>query len=217
METYAVLTGDIVKSREIAPRAQLIRTLKDALETVSEAHQAEYDIYRGDSFQMVLASAPAAALVAVIIRSKLISQSANKKNRRDARISIGLGGISYRGETITESDGPAFLLSGQGMDELNQSKNKSNRRLIIKAPWQQADRSLPLLTRFADDIISNWSRYSAETAFYSLVYDESQEALAQRFERSQSAISDRIAAARLDLIREYILYVREHIRWETRA
>jgi len=213
METYAVLTGDIVKSREISPRAQLIRTLKEALETASKTHQAEYDIYRGDSFQMVLPSAPAAALVAIIIRSKLLSKSAKKSHPWDTRISIGIGEITYRGDKITESDGPAFLLSGQGMDELD----KSHRRLIIKAPWEQADRSLSLVTRFADDIISNWSRYSAETAFYSLVYDESQNALAKRLERSQSTINDRIAAARLELIREYILHVEEYVRWETRA
>jgi len=213
METYAVLTGDIVKSREIAPRAQLIRTLKEALETASETHQAEYDIYRGDSFQMVLPSAPAAALVAIIIRSKLLSQSAKKSSPWDARIAVGIGDISYRGEKVTESDGPAFLLSGQGMDELD----KTSRKLIIKAPWEQADRSLSLVTRFADDIISNWSKYSAETAFYSLVYDESQNALAKRLDRSQSTINDRIAAAKLELIREYILHVKEYIRWETRA
>ena len=213
MDTYAVLTGDIVKSREISPRAQLIRTLKEALETARETHHAEYDIYRGDSFQMVLPSAPAAALVAIIIRSKLLSKSAKKSSPWDARIAVGVGGITYRGEKITESDGPAFLLSGEGMDELD----KTNRKLIIKAPWEQAHRSLSLVTRFADDIISSWSRYSAETAFYSLVYDESQNALAKRLERSQSTINDRIAAAKLELIREYILHVRDYIRWETRA
>ena len=75
METYAVLTGDIVKSREISSRARLIETLKEALETAKETHHTEYDLYRGDSFQVVVPSAPAAALVAIIIRSKLISHS----------------------------------------------------------------------------------------------------------------------------------------------
>ena len=42
MPTYAVLTGDIVKSRDIAPRAQLLATLKEALATAGENHQGEY-------------------------------------------------------------------------------------------------------------------------------------------------------------------------------
>ncbi len=213
METYAVLTGDIVKSRDITPRAQLIETLKEALETAKETHHAEYDVYRGDSFQMVIPSAPAAALVAIIIRSKLISHSPKKSSPWDTRISIGIGGITYRGEKTTESDGPAFLLSGQGMDELN----KKNRRLIIKAPWEHADRSLSLVTRFVDDIISNWSKYSAETAFYSLVYNESQSVLAKRLGKSQSTINDRIATAKLELVKAYVQHVKEYISWETQA
>lgn len=213
METYAVLTGDIVKSRDITPRAQLIETLKEALETAKETYHADYDVYRGDSFQMLIPSAQAAALVAVIIRSKLISRSPKKSNPWDTRIAIGIGGITYRGEKTTESDGPAFLLSGQGMEELNKKK----RRLIIKAPWEHADRSLTLVTRFADDIISNWSRYSAETAFYNLVYNESQSVLAKRLGKSQSTIHDRIATARLELVRAYIQHVKEYVSWETRA
>ena len=213
METYAVLTGDIVKSREISPRSRLIETLKETLETVKELHHAKYDLYRGDSFQVVIPSAPAAALVAIIIRSKLKAHSPKTGKTWDVRISVGIGGITYRGEKITESDGPAFLLSGQGMDELN----KQNKRLLIKTPWEQADRSLSLVTRFADDIISNWSQYSAETAFYSLVYHESQSVLAERLGKSQSTINERIATAKLELVKAYIQYVKEYVRWETQA
>lgn len=213
MATYAVLTGDIVKSREISPRAQLIKRLKEALEKLKELHQAEYSIYRGDSFQMVIPSAPAAALAAVIIRSKLISHSLRKSSTWDTRISIGIGDITFRGEKVSESDGPAFLLSGEGMGELT----RTNRRMIIKAPWEQTDRSLSLVTRFADDIISNWSQYSAETAFYSLVYNESQSVLAKRLGKSQSTINERISTAKLELIKAYIQHVKDYVSWETRA
>jgi hypothetical protein len=213
METYAVLTGDIVKSREIAARSQLIEVLKEALEAAKEQHHAEYDLYRGDSFQVVVPSAPAAALVAMVIRAKLKSHSPKGSEPWDVRISIGVGEITYRGAKITESDGPAFLLSGQGMEELN----KKNRRLIVKAPWEEADRSLSLVTRFADDIVSNWSRYSAETAFYGLVYNESQSVLAKRLGKSQSTIHDRIATAKLELVRAYIQHVKEHVHWHTQT
>lgn len=213
METYAVLTGDIVRSREISPRSRLITVLTEALETAKEQHHAEYDLYRGDSFQVVIPSAPAAALVAIIIRSKLRSHSTEASKIWDARIAIGIGEITYRGDNISQSDGPAFLLSGQGMDEMG----KKNNRLIIKAPWEQASRMLSLVTRFADDIVSNWSQYSAETAFLNLVYDESQSVLAERLGKSQSTINERMATAKLELVKAYIQHVREYISWETRA
>lgn len=213
MDTYAVLTGDIVKSRDISPRSRLIAVLKEALDTTKERYKADYDLYRGDSFQVVVPSAPAAALVAIVIRSKLKSHARKASETWDARISVGVGEITYHGEDISQSDGPAFLLSGQGMDELN----KTHRRLIIKTPWDEAGRSLALLTRFADDIVSNWTGYSAETAFYSLLYNESQSAMAKRLGKSQSTINNRMATAKLDLVRAYIQHVTEQIEWRTRA
>lgn len=211
MNTYAVLTGDIVNSRKIASKEKLIKTLIEALDIVKEKYQAEYILYRGDSFQVVIPSAPTAAMVAIIIRSKLISCSPQKNERWDARIAIGLGTISYRGKEITDSDGSAFQLSGNGIDDLNNNK----KRLLIKSLWKQTDKILSLNTRFADDIISSWSQYSAETAYYSLVYNESQSILANRLGKSQPTINNRIATAKLDLIKEYIQHVNEYINWET--
>lgn len=213
MDTYAVLTGDIVRSRDISPRRKLISVLKDALQTAREKYQADFDLYRGDSFQLILPSAPAAALVAVVIRSKLLSHSPSKQQPWDARISIGIGDITYKSEEVAESDGPAFLRSGDGMKQLASEGG----RLIIGAPWEQADRSLSLVTRFADSVISDWSSYSAETAYYSLVYNESQTVLAKRLKKSQPTINTRIATAKLDLIRSYVEHVRDYIAWETRA
>lgn len=211
MDIYAVLTGDIVKSRHIDSKDKLMNALTEALDTVKKEHHVEYDLYRGDSFQVVVPSASTAALIAIIIRSKLISCSLKKQQRWDARISIGLGTISYHGSKITDSDGPAFLLSGQGLDQIN----KKNRRLIIKTPWTTTDKMVSLNTRFVDDIISRWSKYSAETAYYSLLYNESQSVLAARLKKSQPTINHRIATAKLDLIKAYILHVKEHIQWET--
>jgi hypothetical protein len=211
MDIYAVLTGDIVRSRHIDSKDKLMNALTEVLDTVKKEHHVEYDLYRGDSFQIVVPSASTAALVAIIIRSKLISCSPKKQERWDARISIGLGTISYRGSKITDSDGPAFLLSGQGLDQIN----KQNRRLIIKTPWTTTDKMISLNTRFVDDIISRWSKYSAETAYYSLLYNESQSVLAARLEKSQPTINHRIATAKLDLIKAYILHVKEHIQCET--
>jgi hypothetical protein len=71
------------------------------------------------------------------------------------------------------------------------------------------NRQLSLLTRMADDILSHWSHYSAQVAYYSLLYNESQQRLAQRVGRSQPTINSRLATARMGLIREYVEYTGE--------
>ena len=213
MNLYAVLTGDIVKSRQIIDRPEIMYTLKRVLDSTRQEYQTEYDLYRGDSFQLVLPSPSSAILVAIIIRSKLISSSPNNNHRWDARISVGIGEITYRGDKITDSDGQAFQLSGQGLSEIE----KQDAKLVLKAPWQQADRNLGLTTKFADNIISNWSKISAETAYYQLVYKESQTLLAKRLGKSQSTINHRMATAKLKLINAYIQHVKEHINWELQA
>lgn len=212
MEIYAVLTGDIVKSRQISDRDRMMSELKSVLEYVKEEYGAEYDLFRGDSFQVLLSSPPLSVMVALIIRSKLKFSASAVKEKWDARISIGIGPVSYNGEGVKDSDGVAFELSGRGLAELE----KSGERLVIKAPWQRADQSLGLVTRFADNIISNWSGYSAEVAYYSLVYKERQIALADRMGKGQSTINGRISTAKLELIDAYIQYVKEQVGWGLR-
>ena len=174
---------------------------------MDDRYRAEYDVYRGDSFQLLVRSAPSAAVVAILIRSKLIACSPKTDQRWDARIAIGIGEMTYRGKGPADSDGPAFHLSADGLADLS----KSGDRLIINTPWPAVDKNLSLLTRFADDRISSWSQYSGETAYHNLLYQESQTDLAKRLHKGQSTISDRMATAKLDLIRAYIQRVEECI------
>ncbi|MFD2437755.1 hypothetical protein [Modicisalibacter luteus] len=66
-----------------------------------------------------------------------------------------------------------------------------------------------MLTRFADDVVSHWSRFSAEVVSLSLLYQESQQQLAKRLGRAQPTINRRLVAARWPLIRDYLEYMQK--------
>ncbi len=209
MTIKAILTGDLVRSRKVRNRKRIMMELKDVLEQTKDIYKAEYDLFRGDSFQLLLNSPIDAVAAAILIRSKLRHSATFSEEEWDARISIGLGDVTYIGESIKDSDGVAFQLSGEGIKELEKTK----RRLIIKAPWKRSDTHFGLITKFADNIISNWSSYSAEVAYYRLMYKESQVGLAKRMGKGQSTINTRISTAKLELIEEYIDYIKEIIMW----
>ena len=111
---------------------------------------------------------------------------------------------------IAESSGEAFVLSGRGLDEISRSGD----RLCILSASATINRQLSLLTRMADDILSHWSHYSAQVAYYNLLFNEPQQALAQRLGRSQPTINSRLATAKMGLVREYIGYAGEILSTE---
>lgn len=211
MDIHAVLTGDIVSSRTIADREHLLETLQEAMQTVTAKIGGSYDNYRGDGFQLQLNSPRAAAWAAVLIRAKLIAQSTSKKERWDARIAIGIGKIEFNRHDVATSDGEAYRLSGDiGMKLLE----KNHQRLIISTPWPDSERALSLVTRFADDIISNWSNYSAETTYHYLLDRRSQTQLAEMLDKSQSTINSRLSTAKISLIESYIDHVKDHLNYQ---
>ncbi|MBZ9556625.1 MULTISPECIES: hypothetical protein [unclassified Modicisalibacter] len=204
MPILGVLTGDVVGSQQIPDKERLRDVLESALALVESRFQARSDRYRGDGFQVALPTPAQAMTAAVLIRSALIQESASRQTTWDARIAVAAGEGTLPAEgALTDAQGPAFVLSGHCLDALADT----DRRLAVALPDAFADPALTLLTRFADDIIGGWSRYSAEVAYHSLLHEESQQSLARRLGRAQPTINRRLAAARWPLIRDYIAFI----------
>lgn len=196
-EFGAVLTGDIVKSRAITDKARLNASLRDILAQLAERHRGQFDIFRGDSFQLLLPEADHAVAAAVLIRAALIMHS--DAQRWDARIAVASGEIHFLGERVSESQGPVFEASGLGLEQLS----ASSQRLLLVSSAGFAP-LLALATRFADAIISDWTHFSAEVVYWTLSESLSQQALAQRLARTQPTINSRLATARYGLIHDYL-------------
>ncbi|MDW5375326.1 hypothetical protein R6258_00210 [Halomonas sp. HP20-15] len=203
MNTIAVLTGDIVGSQQVSDKPHLSRTLDDALTLLERRFAARSDRYRGDGFQIAVSDPGDGVTAAVLLRAALIQQSPSRQVTWDARIAVAVGGGEVPDAArFAEAEGDAFVRSGRSLDALGETPQ----RLVVVTGKPALDEHLALLTRFADDILCHWSRYSAEVAYHSLLHDESQQALARRLERTQPTINRRLVAARWPLIRDYLAY-----------
>lgn len=177
----AVLTGDIIRSDQ-TPNAVWNPHLKSALGEFG-CDPAMWQIYRGDSFQVLLDEAGDAFRAALFIRAALRSGA-----DCDARIAIGLGEVSYRGDSVLESDGDAFVRSGRLLDALFDSDTT----LGVASPWAPFDRDMNVAIKLGLIAIDDWTRASAGYVYLKILHPEATQAvLASRLGIGQSAVSMR--------------------------
>jgi hypothetical protein len=181
ISTTAVITGDIINSRK-DKNSVWLKKLKHTLSEEGKS-PSTWEIYRGDSFQLEIKN-PADAFLAVI-RIKANIKSIKKL---DVRMAIGIGEKSYFGSRISESNGEAFIYSGEKLETLKKEK----RNLAIKTPWTDFDKEMNVFFRLALIAMDNWSPNSAELISI-LIKDRDikQKALAKRLGVTQPSVSER--------------------------
>lgn len=173
----AVITGDIINSRS-EPAEQWLPLLKDILHQYGKT-PGYWEIFRGDSFQLMLA--PEKALFAALQIKATIKQLRDL----DVRIAIGIGEQDHKATKISESNGSAFVRSGEGFETLK----KQNLGIFTGKP--ETDEILNLLLSLALLTMDNWSPTVAATIKASLENPgKSQTELALKLQRSQSSLSE---------------------------
>lgn len=186
----AVITGDIINSRALSSK-EALSDLKTVLKNYGQ-NPVEWEIYRGDSFQLLIEHPADSLNIAMHIKAKLKIQKG-----RDVRMAIGIGEVSYRADAVTESNGQAFVRSGDTFEQLKDDKVN----LAIKSPWQEFDDEMNLFFRFALIAMDNWSVASAEFINKQLMNeDKSQQELAKLLDIGQSSVSERKKRAHYDLL-----------------
>jgi DNA-directed RNA polymerase specialized sigma24 family protein len=207
-QRIAVLTGDLVDSRKASDPKRLFEVLDAALAAITERYNGRSERYRGDGFQVALPDPAAALPAAVLLRAALIHHS-EERQRWDARIAVAIGEASWKpGEQLTEASGEVFVRSGQALDAMS----KGSSQLCLSLAEEEESECLLLLTRFVDDLIDGWSRYSAEAVYLSLWHEESQQTLAKRIGISQPSVHKRLRAARWTLLDDYLRYLGRRFR-----
>ncbi|MFI3314667.1 MAG: SatD family protein [Rikenellaceae bacterium] len=195
--TYkAIITGDIVNSSQIVgyDRTLILDTIKRLAGELSQLGLDGIEMYRGDSFQMVVRSPENALLIAILTRASLRARD----RRCDARIAIGVGTVEYNSIDIVTSDGEAYRNSGREFDNLKK------RRLAISTPWTDVNEELNVSTAFADDIITNWSDAQANVIFMSLSEKITQKEIAQRLNKKSQSVSNVMNSGKESLVAMYI-------------
>ncbi|APY11763.1 transcriptional regulator [Seonamhaeicola sp. S2-3] len=188
----SVITGDIIKSREEHPE-KWMTTLKNTLSILSP-DSSNWEIYRGDSFQIEIEDIAQSFLAAVYIKAciKMIKGL-------DVRLAIGIGNKTYQGKDVTESNGEAFIFSGETLETLK--KEKQNLR--IKTSNKKLNQELNLYFKLALVNMDNWTVNSAEVVKLSIENPSAlQQELAEKIGTKQDAISKRQKRAGLENILE---------------
>lgn len=197
----AILTGDIINSQTDGS-SEWMRPLKAYLGGQGKALE-DWEIYRGDEFQ--IRTTPENALRAAIQIKAIIKCTKSL----DVRIGIGLGNETYIGSRVSESNGEAYQRSGRTFETLKEQKLT----LAIATGNDKTDRTLNLIIRLALDFMDQWSEVSSEIVRLTLENPtHSQQQIADRLGIKQSAVSQRINRARMDLVLDLLQYYESIIK-----
>ncbi|MBA6151287.1 transcriptional regulator [Gelidibacter maritimus] len=197
----SVLTGDIIKSRSIKNPEIWLTTLKEALGACTQ-NKSQWEIYRGDSFQLELENITESLKAALYIKACIKTIKG-----LDVRIAIGIGEKSFTGQTIVESNGEAFQFSGDTLENLK--KEKVN--LKIKTRNAPLNQDLNLYFKLALTIMDQWTTNSAEIVKLHIEQPNAlQEELGKLIGINQNAVSSRQKRAHLELI----MQLEQHYRYK---
>lgn len=197
----AVITGDIIHSKHHKPE-QWLELLKQLFKNAGTL-VGQWEIYRGDEFQVEVPDPENALLMALLIKATI-----KKISTLDVRLSIGIGEKTYTGKKVSESNGPAFSNSGEQLSGMKRQKIN----LLLKSGNEALDKELNIILKLGSVIWDNWSEVSAELAVILLQNPKQvQEKIAQTLGIKQAAVSQRYKRAELALVLETEEYFKEKI------
>jgi len=189
-----IVTGDVINSRGIDSN-NWIKYLRKELRKYGKESK-NWEIFRGDSFQLEVE--PKDGLMVGFILKSAIKQF----KELDLRIGIGIGEKDYNSGKITQSNGSAFVNSGECFDNLKKQT------LAIKTDFPEFDEQINLMLELFALIMDNWSPNSALSVKTALENpDLNQEKIAKLLGKTQSNISSAMKRSGyyplLELIRFY--------------
>jgi len=197
----SVITGDIIGSRQQTSK-HWVEDLKTILSRFG-ATPSQWEVYRGDEFQIEIKNPEEALLSAILIKAHL------KAIKLDARMSIGFGDKTHNAEKISESNGSAFIHSG----ELFETLKKQKVTLAIRTGDMVFDEKINLMIQLALTFMDHWLAQQAE--FVAAAIENPtllQEELGQKLGINQAAVSRRQKRAQFDLVLQLDRYFRIQIK-----
>ena len=202
----AIITGDIIHSTKLDAeyRTKLFNHIAKALKQWDKNYDMRSETFRGDSFQCLI-NKPVIALRILLIQKTFIrnlnpSEIYNVSNQRkpknqkqmiiptwilDARIAIGIGNVDYISNRLASSNGEAFVLSGQLLDNL-----KSRKQSIGIATNDRYQDELETEFKLLDAIIAKTTALQCQVILHKLLgFTENH--IAEKLKINQSAVNQR--------------------------
>jgi len=197
----SIITGDIIQSRLTETQLWLPK-LKKTLSAEGKSPRI-WQVYRGDSFQLEVKDPVRAIMAAIRIKATL-----KTIEDLDVRMAIGIGEKKFVSQNIAESDGEAFINSGETFESLKKTK----RNLAIKSPWADFDRDMNVLLQLASIPMDDWSVNSAEVIALLVQNPKlTQEGVAKKLGLTQPSVSERQNRSHFEEIMEMEKLYREKL------
>ncbi|MBL0736893.1 hypothetical protein JI750_08375 [Flavobacterium sp. GN10] len=197
----SVITGDIIGSRQ-QQSEHWVEDLKKILAPFGKT-PSQWEVYRGDEFQIEVSNPEDALLAAILVKAHL------RAIKSDARMSIGFGDKTHNAERISESNGSAFIHSG----ELFETLKKQKVTLALRTGNIDFDEKINLMLQLALTFMDSWLVQSAEFVAVAIENPNlSQEELGQKLGINQAAVSRRQKRAQFDLVMNLDQYFRKQIK-----
>jgi len=214
---YAVITGDIVASSKFSETGRL--KLHDVMVKGGEALRRifplavpwHFEIFRGDSWQLVVADPSLSLRISLFYRAFLRANL--EKLKVDTRLAIGVGTIDFiPGNRISAGDGQAFQASGHLLEKMQ----KSSRMTFAIAGQENSDINsvLEIVIMFLDALTKRWTARQAQ-AIVNALQGWTQEKIAASFwpkPISQQAVAQHLERAEWPAIEKGLLFFEKRIK-----
>ncbi|HEY8783611.1 MAG TPA: hypothetical protein VIM16_18435 [Mucilaginibacter sp.] len=208
MKNYAVLTGDIVNFTQLNndSRQLLIEDTEQLIKSwVKEPRDAE--VFRGDSYQLIFDNIDTALNRSIGLICWFKKHPLNKNDLQlSTRVSIGIGEIAYKGNSVLDSDGEAFHQSGRSFDKMTQDE-----LLAITTIDEKINEQIAILLIFINQIINQWTASQAE-AVYLKKEGYTQQKMAEELGISQGAANNRLRVAKYSEIEKGMNYIAKIVK-----
>jgi hypothetical protein len=198
----AIVTGDIVASRKLVNQDKWLIPFKKLLSKWGDSPK-DWKLERGDFFQIEITNVEDVLKkvleIKALIKKIATHEGLKKSSIIDVRIAVGIGEKTYSSENISESNGNAFIYSGEKFDLLK----KENITLGIKSQWRNFDEEMNLYLKLVGLIVDKWTVSSAELVQIVLNNPKiTQEEIGRQLGINQSGVSRRWSRSRIDEILE---------------
>lgn len=198
----SIITADIINSRKLANQEIWITPLKKLLSTYG-ATPEKWEIYRGDYFQVEIENPEEALLLSLkikaLIKSIIVTEDKRKIAPIDVRMAIGIGTKEYAADRISESNGTAFINSGEKFEKLKKEKIT----LAIQSSFPNFDYEMNLYLKLAVIQMDAWTVNSA--ALFTTLFDDpekTQSEIGTVLGIEQNSVSGRFKRAHVEEILE---------------
>lgn len=208
----AVITGEIIGSGKFEDAERWLAPLKILLNEWGPS-PSKWEIYRGDSFQLEISDPLVSLHRALRIKALIKGIPPERSDKRigplDVRLAIGIGEKDYNAGHLSESNGSAFIYSGELFDEIKKQKIS----MAIRSPWESFNTDMNLYLKLACMAMDDWTLSAAEAMQVVLAYPELNQAeIGDCLGIAQNSVTYRLQRAHAEEIAEVEAQFRRKLR-----